>query len=208
MPKGTVHGLHPSFNASLLEASPERAVAAFVECGDLSVDAVGRIWRNRRKVGGNHPRHVNIEPVRAENIIPSGRHQVQVYILSKRVVCLASRLVWFLAHGEIPRKHHVHHKNKNVLDNRLENLECVEGKSHISTHGTGRPAHNRGTAYGKTEAYQKSHAARMEHHAEICEKTYVLWRTGITQRQVAEILGISHRQVWSRVRYYRANSTN
>lgn len=199
MPKGNVHALHPSFNADLLSASPEMAASAFVECGDLSVDDQGRVWRHRRKVGGNHPKIISIKPVRAENIMPSGRHQIQVYILGERVVCLASRLVWFVAHGEIPAGHHIHHKNGNITDNRIENLECIEGSTHISSHGVGRAPKNKGTKYGETSAYKKSLIARKINYAIRREETRKLWADGLTAKAISEIQGISTRQVYLRL---------
>jgi hypothetical protein len=45
------------------------------------------------------------------------------------------RDVWIAAHGPIPRDHHIHHKNKDRTDNRLENLECIEKHAHMRLHG-------------------------------------------------------------------------
>ncbi len=45
------------------------------------------------------------------------------------------RDVWEAAHGPIPRTHHIHHKNKDRSDNRLENLESIEARDHLRMHG-------------------------------------------------------------------------
>lgn len=203
MSENRIHASHPSFNESLLSASPERAVAAFVECGDLSVDELGRVWRHRRKVGGNHPRMADLDtPVRAENILPSGRHQIQIYVLGKRVLCLAARLVWYLKSGEIPDGHHIHHRNKDYRDNRLENLECVHGPEHLSTHSTGRSPPNKCTLYGETEAGKKAAEGRRKRYAEKCEITHSLLQSGLSLPDVATLLGICEKQVSSRLKTY------
>lgn len=40
-------------------------------------------------------------------------------------------LVWEKQNGEIPKGFHIHHKNGNKQDNRIENLECMDGKDHL-----------------------------------------------------------------------------
>lgn len=202
-----IHASHPSFNESLLSASPERAVAAFVACGDLSVDETGRVWRHRRKVGGKGPKLVDVVPaVRAENILPSGRHQIQVYINGTRVLCLAARLVWFLQSGEIPDGFHIHHRNEDPQDNRIENLRCLCGSEHIAQHGIGREPPNKGTKYGETEAYKKALTARKRNYAEQCKRTYELWRSGLRASAISKIQGVCTRQIYSRLRSHAANS--
>ena len=42
------------------------------------------------------------------------------------------RHVWRGAFGEIPKGCHIHHKNRNTKDNRIENLECLPSKEHLS----------------------------------------------------------------------------
>lgn len=44
------------------------------------------------------------------------------------------RAVWREAHGEIPRGSHVHHKNGDWNDNRLENLEVLSHGDHMRAH--------------------------------------------------------------------------
>jgi len=189
------------------KASPERIAAQFVADGILSVDADGNVWRHYRKVGGNQgPRLVAIDPVRAENRLSNGRSQVQVYLAGARVVCSVYRLVWFLAYGDIPDRHHIHHIDGDVTNNRLDNLECVIGSQHIARHGIGRTPHNKGTAYGETDAYRKAHANRINNYAQQCRYTHELWKSGLTQARCAKQLGISRRQVCDRLRYYRSNS--
>lgn len=49
--------------------------------------------------------------------------------------------MWKDAHGDVPPGWHVHHRNHDSLDNRLENLECLPGSDHRKHHaaeGCGR----------------------------------------------------------------------
>lgn len=46
----------------------------------------------------------------------------------------AHRWVWINIHGPIPKGYHIHHKNENKSDNRIENLELIEKSRHISHH--------------------------------------------------------------------------
>ena len=182
----SIHASHPSFNAELLNVSPERAVAAFVACGDLSVDDQGRVWRHRRKVGGVWPKLIDVVPaVRAENIITTKRYQIQVYVLGNRIVCHAARLVWFLAYGEIPVNHHIHHRNEDYQDNNLFNLECLTEFAHISAHATDR--HNE-----LSDIYEQQR-----------NETWRLWESGRTYNEIAEIFGLTRIGVAERLRRYR-----
>jgi hypothetical protein len=115
------------------------------------------------------------------------------------------RKVWILANGPIPAGHHIHHINGDKLDNRLENLRCLSNAEHTALHGKGRPPPNKGTKYGETEGYRKSNLKRMENHVEHCRATYRLWKQGFTQQKVAELFGISRRQVCDRLRLLRTN---
>ncbi len=44
------------------------------------------------------------------------------------------RAVWQFFRGDIPAGHHVHHKNNDPGDNRIENLELLSTKDHIGQH--------------------------------------------------------------------------
>src|ERR1035437_4584914 len=45
--------------------------------------------------------------------------------------------IWKDHYGDIPEKHHIHHKNGNWDDNGIENLECILGTRHVSEHQKG-----------------------------------------------------------------------
>src|ERR1700676_1877728 len=44
------------------------------------------------------------------------------------------RATWTKANGPIPKGHHIHHKNGDTEDNRLQNLELVTPRQHIHEH--------------------------------------------------------------------------
>lgn len=46
----------------------------------------------------------------------------------------AHQWVWINMHGLIPKGYHIHHKNENKSDNRIENLELIERSRHLSHH--------------------------------------------------------------------------
>ena len=48
------------------------------------------------------------------------------------------QLVWKHYYGAIPKGFHVHHKNENVWDNRIENLELISANKHLSHHAKKR----------------------------------------------------------------------
>src|SRR5262245_26989287 len=53
----------------------------------------------------------------------------------KRIGDYEHRIVWREAHGEIPKSYHVHHRNGDRTDNRLENLELMSWHAHGKIHG-------------------------------------------------------------------------
>jgi len=185
--------------------SAEKRVSDFIAGGILQVSPVGSVWRVKKKIGGQAHRLVSISPVRAEKEMPNGRLQIQVYRDGKRLVCASHRLIWYLFNGEIPEKHHIHHKNEDRQDNRISNLECLSAGDHVRRHAKDRVAWTKGI--GGTERAAQWHAktvkSRKENHAIRCAETHKLWKDGLTQEEVGRTLGISRRQVCSRLRSYR-----
>jgi len=57
----------------------------------------------------------------------------------------AHRWVWMNIHGNIPKGYHIHHRNEDKSDNRIENLELIE-KSRHSSHRMQDPERKRQAA--------------------------------------------------------------
>ena len=51
-----------------------------------------------------------------------------------KAYCYRSRWVWEQANGDIPDGWHVHHKNGDCSDDRLENLEALPAEAHLKLH--------------------------------------------------------------------------
>lgn len=47
-------------------------------------------------------------------------------------------VVWSHFNGPVPKGYHVHHKNEDPTDNRIENLELVLARQHLSEHSKQR----------------------------------------------------------------------
>lgn len=226
MSENRIHAAHPSFNESLLSASPERAVAAFVECGDLSVDELGRVWRHIVRVGAVRKEKILNPPKRTETMQVQGYTHVKVNILGSRVVCKTHRLVWFLHNGEIPDGCDIHHINEVRHDNRLSNLACLTRRKHQLLHNADEDADASAYALNRSGLPKAAVARIMSvspstvrgkvlRHIErtglpvrtlgsqvMSEKAYTLCLNGMTLREVAEIMGITITAVSQRVMNY------
>lgn len=81
-----------------------------------------------------------------ENVIPSAHRN-------------RGRTAWVDAHGPIPDGFHVHHKDGDFTNNRLDNLELVDAWLHNSMHHRGEeyevPKHLRQRAKVTRSLYQK-----------------------------------------------------
>jgi len=79
------------------------------------------------------------------------------------------RDVWKVAFGEIPKGCHIHHKDGNILNNILSNLECIDAKEH-SVHADHKPGNRTFSdeARSKAAEWHRSDEGRLWHkrHAE------------------------------------------
>lgn len=57
----------------------------------------------------------------------------------KRFYFHLHRLIWECQNGSIPKGFHIHHINHNRTDNRLSNLQMLEGSFHLTQHRIGVP---------------------------------------------------------------------
>lgn len=73
---------------------------------------------------------------------------------------LAHRVVWEEHHGPIPEGYHVHHKNGDKRDNRIENLEVLSPQDHSEHHNLKHPKTKTCVACGRTFTPPVSKRAR------------------------------------------------
>ncbi|MGM5483257.1 MAG: HNH endonuclease [Nanobdellota archaeon] len=100
--------------------------------------------------------------------------------------------VWNYYNGKIDKKYHIHHKDKNPWNNRIENLELVGKNKHLSEHGKRRFKENKEWAKefhkkGVEEAkkWHKSKEGR-EWHKEHGKKT---WKNRKYKTLICEVCG-------------------
>lgn len=112
--------------------------------------------------------------------------------------------VWILANGNPPKGFHIHHKNHNKFDNRLDNLELMTCSDHTRHHFEEyyetHDVWNKGIEYGKTDGYKKSNESRIKNHERVCLETLKLYEENNgTVKSLAKKLGITTRQIYERV---------
>jgi hypothetical protein len=90
--------------------------------------------------------------------------------------------VWTAVYGAVPRGCHIHHRNDDSADNRIENLECLPMADHLSL--TWHRGVQRGrvhtftpTAHARAAEWHKSEAGRLWHsrHAKR-QKSWTKWK--------------------------------
>lgn len=104
------------------------------------------------------------------------------------------RDVWKAAFGPIPKGCHIHHKDGNVLNNRLDNLECVPASAHLSESWAKRVEPSDGwfsaTAKNKAAEWHASPEGRLWHkrHAERSQS----WTKWKREEKPCEHCGVLH----------------
>ena len=69
---------------------------------------------------------------------------------------LRAIVVWENQHGEVPKGSVVHHKNRDAVDDRIENLQVMTRAEHLKEH---RPEHEGKRSHAAGAAATKRHAA-------------------------------------------------
>jgi hypothetical protein len=148
--------------------------------GNIIVDAVNGIIYGTRGPGG-----VRYEtPKELTGSIVNGYRIVNIRNGKTKLQCRAHRVVWISQNGVIPEGYCVDHINNDKLDNRISNLQLLtpEDNSH--------KAHDDGLyATGVDNKATKIDPALKD---EIC---YLYAVSDVTQRQLAEMYGISKSRV-------------
>lgn len=105
---------------------PERAAARMVTEGILRLDPDGSVWRLRRYWPGTGQSRPLEVPNRIDYGPPGGHRFFEITIAPMRSSKVqVARLIWQLAHGDIPPKLTVNHKDGKPDRNVLENFELL-----------------------------------------------------------------------------------
>lgn len=84
------------------------------------------------------------------------------------------RQIWIDNFGEIPEGYVVHHKDKNTLNNDIDNLECIPFRKHCSNHmlEEDRREMSRKNGRKQSERIKKDLANWRRNNPELAKETY------------------------------------
>ena len=119
------------------------------------------------------------------------------------------RAVWIINNGEIPKGYEIHHINKDTMDNRIENLQCLSKEDHFNLHkkigGVGcfeHKAWNKGRNNPK-EMVENARLARIKHYLPLFIRTYIMYKNGVNVVTIAKHLNITNTGVYGRLKSFR-----
>lgn len=105
---------------------PERHAAELVARGIFRVDPDGSVWRLKIMSLKGPLTSTLKKPRRVDLNTRTGHRYIAIGLPSgSRCKVQVSRLVWQLAHGDIPAHLTVNHKDGDASNNRLDNLELL-----------------------------------------------------------------------------------
>ncbi len=83
--------------------------------------------------GGRPINHVPVGTVRLRRHRGDGQ-RAWVKVKEPNVWCLRAVVLWQAMHGPVPSGYVIHHRNRDMLDDRPENLECLSRAAHLAKH--------------------------------------------------------------------------
>ena len=120
----------------------------------------------------------------------------------KGKMLINSRWVWEQHFGKIPPGLYVHHIDGDTLHDDIDNLALVTATAHNRIHR--HPAWNKGMKIAEdkkwAQTFKKAQQERRENYLPICQEAFKLQLDGKKLREIAEIQGISQRQVSDRIK--------
>lgn len=106
-------------------------------CLDCGAEIDQRALRCKRCAGYLRGRHRTYEQLRWEDFkyrASKNRYSAACYIDGEQKTVWRHRWHWEMNNGKVPPGYHVHHKNEDPSDDRLENLELKKLQEHLSDH--------------------------------------------------------------------------
>ena len=114
-----------------------------------------------------------------------------------------SRCVWEDNFGKIPKGLIVHHIDKNKINDDINNLSLMTVTAHNRLHSPDREIWNKGMTIKTSKKWSNAIKKRMQthnkNHQKTLDRTWNLYLSGMTAREISVEENISRRQVYDRV---------
>ena len=120
---------------------------------------------------------------------------------------LLHRARWQDNYGKIPDEYEIHHRNKNKLDNRLKNLECIHGSDHARQHIKER-LENGGDLHKILKKWRKSKTGKKQlrlNMSKCRDKSSERKSSGVPQEEATHSTDAADKIVYIEVHYVRKN---
>ena len=78
--------------------------------------------------------HVPVGTTKIRFRTRDGKERTYIKVAEPNKWMMRSQVVWIAQNGPIPQGSVIHHKDRNTLNDLLDNLQCLTRKEHIAEH--------------------------------------------------------------------------